>query len=227
MICVAVAAATNSEMLDAVQKGRHVADVVELRVDGLSEPQLSPLIAAARPKRVIVTNRSAREGGFFHGSEKDRIAVLYEAVSLGADYVDLEWQTPAPLRGEMLSRKRTTKVIFSYHDFTRTPTKRHLLHRLRAMREGGADIAKIVTMAQSPEDNLTVLSLLVQSQREHFPLIAFCMGETGKISRLATLALGGYMTYASLGDGKETAPGQISADTLRQIVEQMGLSLCA
>jgi 3-dehydroquinate dehydratase type I len=79
-------------------------------------------------------------------------------------------------------------------------------------------------MATSPDDNITLLSLLGWARQQKFPLIAFCMGEMGKISRLATLALGGYMTYASPGRGRETAPGQISAFTLRQIMDQMGLS---
>lgn len=223
MICVSISAPTMSSMLAAIKKGQKVADVMELRLDGLKHPQMSRLLEAVRPKKIVVTNRSAREGGLFRGREEERIDSLAEALALGADYIDIEWQTAARAKKRLLSQKGKGKVIFSYHHFTRTPAKRSLLKVLRSMRAEGADIGKIVTMATSPDDNITLLSLLGWARREGFPLIAFCMGEIGKISRLATLALGGYMTYASLKPGQETAPGQISAAALRQITRQMGL----
>jgi 3-dehydroquinate dehydratase-1/3-dehydroquinate dehydratase/shikimate dehydrogenase len=43
------------------------------------------------------------------------------------------------------------------------------------------------------------------------------MGRPGVISRLATLELGGYMTYCAASDNEATAPGQLSVVTLRQI----------
>lgn len=224
MICVSISAPSMTAMLAAVKKGQKVADALELRLDGLQDPDLAALMQAARPRKVVVTNRAAKEGGLFRGKEEERIRSLAEALTLGADYIDIEWRTGVSARQELLSNKGKTRVIFSYHDFKGTPPKRSLLHVLRAMRAEGADIGKIVTMATAPEDNLTLLSILGEARAQGFPLIAFCMGEKGKISRLATLALGGYMTYASLGRGKETAPGQVSAPALRQIIKQMGLS---
>lgn len=224
MICVAISAPTMSGMLAAVKKGRKVADAIELRLDGLKDTKLATLIEAARPRKVVVTNRTAKEGGLFTGKEAERIDSLAEAMTLGADYIDIEWRTAVPLREKLVSKRGKTKVIFSYHCFTHTPSRRSLLNILKAMHADGADIAKIVTMATLPDDNITLLSLLSWARQQGFPLIAFCLGEIGKISRLATLALGGYMTYASLASGQETAPGQISASTLRQITEQMGLS---
>ncbi len=223
MICVAIAGQTMPQMLAAVRKGRDKADVVELRLDGVKDLELEPLIEAARPRPIVATNRSSEEGGLFRGPEEERIEILSRALDLGADYIDIEWRTEARFRDRLLARKGESKVIFSYHDFRQTPSRRHLLNKLRAMRQGGADIAKIVTMAVSPDDNITLLSLFQEARQDHYPLIAFCMGEVGKISRLATLALGGYMTYAALGSGKETAPGQISADVLGRMARQLGI----
>ncbi|MFH1146176.1 MAG: type I 3-dehydroquinate dehydratase [Pseudomonadota bacterium] len=223
MICVAVSESTMTEMLASVGRAREMADLVELRIDGLTGLRLDSLIEAAKPKPVIVTNRSAKEGGSFKGTERERVDSLLQALSLGADYVDLEWRTAASLREKLLSNRRKTKVIFSYHHFQHTPSRRHLLAKFRSIRESGADIAKIVTMAVSPADNLTVLSLLEDARRESFPLVAFCMGAPGKISRVATLALGGHITYAALEGGRETAPGQISAGTLQRVIKEIGI----
>lgn len=223
MICVSIAAPDMKAMLEGIRKGRKVADILELRVDGLEDPDLFRLIEAARPLKVIVTNRSAGEGGLFSGLEGERVEILREAIYFGADYVDLEWQTAKPFREKLISEKGGSKIIFSYHDFQGTPPAGKLVNKMRAMSKSGADIVKIVTMATSPDDNLTLLSLLPIGRKQHIPLITFCMGEMGKISRLATLVLGGFLTYASLGTGKETAPGQISAPALVQMVKLMGL----
>ena len=41
-----------------------------------------------------MTCRPIWEGGGFKGSEEERKRILAEALSLGADYVDLEWRAP-------------------------------------------------------------------------------------------------------------------------------------
>jgi len=48
-------------------------------------------------------------------------------------------------------------------------------------------------------------------------LAAFAMGEAGQISRILAPLAGGYFTYASLEEGKESAAGQLTADQLREI----------
>lgn len=45
-------------------------------------------------------------------------------------------------------------------------------------------------------------------------IIPIAMGESGKWTRILGLAHGAFMTYASLDEGKETAPGQVSTKDL-------------
>ena len=40
---------------------------------------------------MIVTCRPKSEGGHFKGSEEERRSILSDALALGAEYVDLEW----------------------------------------------------------------------------------------------------------------------------------------
>jgi 3-dehydroquinate dehydratase type I len=86
------------------------------------------------------------------------------------------------------------------------------------MMASGAHIGKIVTMAHGANDVLRALNLQEQARAAGFCLSCFCMGEAGRISRLATLYLGGYMTYACLNEEQATAPGQISVRRLREMV---------
>ena len=43
------------------------------------------------------------------------------------------------------------------------------------------------------------------------------MGELGNISRILTSKFGGFLTFASLEKGKESAPGQLTVDELSKI----------
>lgn len=47
------------------------------------------------------------------------------------------------------------------------------------------------------------------------PTIALAMGERGLISRLLAPKYGSYLTFGSLGSGKESAPGQPTVEQLR------------
>jgi 3-dehydroquinate dehydratase I len=198
------------------------ADVIEIRLDYLREMHIAPFLAAIKTP-LLFTNRPDWEGGRFTGDEDARLAPLLEAVEQEAAYVDLELMAPA----QSLKRLQTgiehasTRLILSWHNFKQTPERPELVAKLQAMQENGAHIGKIVTMASDFRDVLRVLQLQEDAVRMHFPLIAFCMGPPGVISRLATLELGGFMTYCSADDGQATAPGQLSVAALREIVERM------
>ncbi|MCK5071561.1 MAG: type I 3-dehydroquinate dehydratase, partial [Desulfocapsa sp.] len=110
----------------------------------------------------------------------------------------------------------------SWHNFKDTPSREELVGRMALMQDKGADIGKIITTAHSHQDVLRVLQLQDVAEQLGFPLIAFCMGRPGVISRIATCDLGGYMTYCAVSKEEATAPGQLSVGTLREIHALMG-----
>ena len=221
-ICVAVARGTVAEALLVAGQAVHQADVIEIRLDSLLEIQVAPFLAAIRTP-LLFTNRPTWEGGRFAGEEDTRLVPLLEAVTQEAAYVDLELTAPAKSlqRLQREIEQASTRLILSWHNFQQTPERPELLAKLKAMQENGAHIGKIVTLASTFRDVLRVLQLQEDAARMHFPLIAFCMGRPGVISRLATLELGGYMTYCSAGDGEATAPGQLSVAAMREMLERM------
>ncbi|RWX43817.1 3-dehydroquinate dehydratase, partial [Candidatus Electrothrix marina] len=175
---------------------------------------------------LLFTNRPSWEGGAFDRSEEQRIEPLLEAVQQQAAYVDCELRAESSLRGQLLEAMSggPTRMILSWHNFEATPPQAELEDVLAQMVESGAHtdntgkiVGKIVTTAHSPEDALRVLRLQEQAKAANFPLSCFCMGEPGRITRLATLYLGGYMTYACLNNSQVTAPGQLSLEQLQEL----------
>jgi 3-dehydroquinate dehydratase-1/3-dehydroquinate dehydratase/shikimate dehydrogenase len=221
-ICVSIGAETAAAALNLAQANQEYADVIEIRLDGLDNPDPA-LFVKALTKPVLFTCRAQWEGGLFTGDEDQRIDILKKAAASGAAYVDVELNTDEPLRKELitLAREKGVKSIVSWHNFDRTGSSQALEKLFQHMYRSGADIGKLVTTARDFKDVLRILSLQEMAEEMGFALIAFCMGATGTISRVATLFLGGYMTYVAPDQGRATAPGQIAASVMKNIVENL------
>ena len=198
--------------LDLVQKAAPFSDLFELRIDLVGKDWQS--LAAKLSKPWIACNRLPSEGGKAKESERERIEKLMQAIKLGAAIIDLELST-AQLKDLIPLVKTKAECLLSFHDFDKTPPYETLRNTVRQQLELGADIAKVVTMANNVNDNLTLLKLI-----KAFPenkIVAFAMGDKGVFSRVMCPLCGGYFTYASAAQQKEAAPGQITAETLRQV----------
>lgn len=215
-ICVSIARQNIDDAIQAAQSVTSLADVIEIRLDSLTAPAIEPFMdAIARP--LLFTNRPVWEGGHCKDPEEKRIELLKHAVQCGASYVDIELnsdQAAVHRLRDAAEKKDDTKIIVSWHDFAKTPDMVKLQNIFSRQKNSGSHIGKIVTMAHKFTDVLRVLQLQEQAHIKKFPLIAFCMGRAGMISRLATLELGGFMTYASVNSGETTAPGQLTAADL-------------
>lgn len=225
MICIPVVAKTNERALERMAAALPVADLVELRIDHIEGVDLETLLSAKKGP-VLVTARRREEGGSFAGDEKERISLLHEAVRLRADLVDVELSTDDVLAGTLLEeiRKRgnRTKLIVSYHDFKWTPPYRTLQQICDRCVGKGADIVKIVTFANSVEDNITILRLIAWAHGKEKAIVAHCMGEKGTVSRVMAPLFGSYLTFASLNKGEKSAPGQLTAREMRDIFGILG-----
>ena len=74
-----------------------------------------------------------------------------------------------------------------------------------------------VTTAKTVSDIPKILSLY---DNKNTRLIAFCMGDIGKVSRLLSLFLGSPFTYVSLG--KPIAAGQLKLDEVKSMLMRSG-----
>ena len=207
MIGVALAPDSTSDAIAKLRAVSEQADIAELRLDLMPEYDL-PRILADRLCPVIVTNRAEREGGGFRGSEQERVRPLLEAVSLGAEFVDIEHDAV-----HLMGDRARTRLIVSHHDFSKMPADLRQIHRDLSAK--GADVVKTAGMAGSVLDSLRVLESLAESP---MPAIVIAMGEYGLISRLLSLRYEScVLTYASLDTGEPVAPGQLSVSDMRDV----------
>ncbi len=206
-ICLSIGNVTYDEAL------KHLNDVslAEIRMDLLdfSNEQFSSLFS--RGKCVIATYRSDSNFELLYSKYK-------QAIEFGCTCVDIDINVPEIYRDKIadLAHSMNRKVILSYHNYEKTPSHKDLIRLIDKLRTSGADIVKIACIANSAEDCSRVLGLY----ENHTKLVAFCMGEIGKITRLSALLLGAPFTYASI-KGKEVAPGQMSYDVVESILKMM------
>ena len=144
--------------------------------------------------------------------------LLERAIRSGAKYVDLEMEAPAAIgrRIRQACQEWGTVLIRSYHNFENTPSREVLLTLLDRARSFGGEVVKIVTTAHSKADNDVVLSLYDAAQPG--TLVAFCMGEEGRPSRLEALRRGAPFTYACLSPEDATAAGQWTVSEMQKAV---------
>jgi len=207
-ICVAIV----NDDIKAISKAETEVDLWEVRIDLIGKGWREA--AGQLKKPWIACNRRAEEGGKWRGREPQRIKELLNALELGASVIDIELGTPG-VKNAVKEVKGRAECLISYHNLKETPPLDRMRQIIINQLAAGADICKVVTTARSFKDNLAVLQLITE-----FPetkIVAFAMGAAGQISRVLCPLAGGYFTYASVEEGKESAEGQVTAGELRKI----------
>lgn len=209
-VCVSICESTTSAAVEAAGRALEWADLIEIRADYIQDLDLGRLFAEKRIP-IIFTLRPLREGGRYDGAESTRLETIQEAARLGADYVDVEYESFWQAVLDVVPAKR---VILSHHNFAETPADLEPL--AETMAATGAGVIKIATKACSLADNLRIYKLLNFASSRKLKLCALAMGREGMPSRILGAHWGSFMTFASLPGGAPAAEGQIPADELSE-----------
>ncbi len=220
MICIPIMVRDTEDALLKIEKANHLADILEFRLDGMGSFRLEDMIRAAS-KPLIVTYRSKAEGGKGTAGYATQTDYLLDAAIKGAGFIDVEYRMPLEFRQKIFQTRGKSKIILSNHLSDGTPTSDQLEAIFKEMAATGADVVKIVTQAHDPDDNLRVLNLIPLAKAMGVEVIPFCMGATGRMSRIASPLLGGYLTFAALEADQESAAGQIPVREMRKILETL------
>ena len=206
-----IAASIQNKELQEIQALLPSLEMAEIRLDrcALEEDEIDELFADSDVP-LIATCRL--------GEESQAPELLERAIKAGAKYVDLEMEAPAAVgrRIREACREYGTVLIRSFHDFHGTPPLPVLQATVERARQFGGEVVKIVTKALSDADNATVAALYKDAAPG--TLVAFCMGEKGRASRLDALKLGAPFTYACLSEEEAAAPGQMTVRAMQEAV---------
>ncbi len=215
-LCAVITEQTVDAARTAVGHAGRVADLIELRLDYLRDfdftnpDNLRQLLDEKRVP-VIITCRAVTEGGQQFVEDSIRLHLLVEGARRMADYADIEaavYAEAAQLSPDL------SRLIVSYHNFDETPIDLDAIYeRLTAL---PAAVHKIVTRANNVADSLAMFKILDRAAIEGRSLIALTMQEPGLLTRVLAPSRGAFLTYGSLGAGRESAPGQLSCHELRE-----------
>ncbi len=205
----------------------YIKDIESLTLNFLKE--LLNLIGVKIP--VILTFRKFSEGGKLDIADKKRFDIINQVINLSPTYVDIEMDNDDEFLQNAIKKasNKNVKIIFSYHNFDKTPdyeTVIEILSKFKAKfdkltvnleKSPSNYLIKLIFYAKNFEDNIIPLRICRELGTENQKIISFCMGELGILSRIFCLKAGSYLTYGSYKE--QTAPGQISITTIREILK--------
>ena len=214
--CISIAESTPKKLIQTLKISLRKSDYVEIRFDFLKAEQIPQVLENVKKdlKKIVCTLRPKSEGGKFDGNERERISILKLIAEYNPFLLDVEFNTMKKEKSLVKYLKMTkTNLLISGHDFKKTPNFTELKKKLNQMSKYSSNV-KIVTTAKSTDDSTRVLQLY--NKKGKINLIAFAMGDSGRISRILSLYLGSPYAYVSLG--KAIAPGQFSVDEIKKII---------
>jgi len=213
-------------------------ELIEFRFDYIDDiVNLSPFflkdLLVSIPKSVfsIFTFRASSEGGQIDIGLSERLKIINMLIEAKPSYFDIEMRTDLEVLRNIinLTNSHGVKLIFSYHDFDKTPSYEKVLNIFENFKETLLEnhivdfltfkklTYKLIFTAKNFEDNLIPIKLCktVSEKEKDQAIISFCMGELGILSRILCVKFGSFLTFGSYEE--ETAPGQVNVKIIREI----------
>ena len=176
----------------------------------------------------IFTLRHHSEGGKLKINEYKREEIIQRFFEVKPDFIDIEMNSNKDLLKKIkgISDISNIKLIFSYHDFIKTPDFNHsksivdkfehlLLDELNInIKTINNSVYKLIFTAQEFRDNFIPIQICNFYSKSNRNIISFCMGDLGIFSRIYSLKSGAFLTYGS--SMEKTAPGQISSKDIKE-----------
>ncbi len=230
MICTTII----NKDFEGVLKALEICEMAEIRLDNcnLSMKEIDdvfssdvPLVATCRVADVMANEPALQDPSLSEPSRRIKAMQMAEkrlvrAIEAGARYVDVEMEVEKQMSKRIRNAAHESGTVFirSYHDFEGTDSLEGLKAMVEKCQYHGADIVKLVTTARTQDDVDRVMALYNEPGCADGNLIAFCMGEAGRQSRLDCLKCGSPYTYAALTAEEAAAPGQWPTEEMMKAV---------
>jgi 3-dehydroquinate dehydratase / shikimate dehydrogenase len=207
MICITIAQESRhlllADMLNAVTMG---ADLLEVRLDCLEKaPNFHDMLAAKR-KPLLFSCRRPQDGGFWKGTEEERLMLLRQAIMSKADYVEIEYDIADQIRPFPGSQR-----VISYTNVNKMPSAIGDIYD--DMLELKPDVIKLTVRAKTPEEAWPLVQIV---GKQKVPTVVVGLGRSGMMLAVLGRKIGAPWTTAALERGMEAYPGQ---PTIRDLLE--------
>jgi len=214
LICLTLMELSIEADLQLLEQNRELIDMVELRLDMLTDPMLihPDIVKLKFGIPSIITYRKKVDGGKYQGSETYRRTVLYKYSKSGFDYIDLEMDTSFP-EIEKSALDNGTKIIRSYHNFSGVPD--NLESIIRQLASGPGEIAKAAVFPQNSSEILQLFEI-INKIKDIEDKIVLGMGDFGLPTRILYKKIGSILTFCSISDNSG-APGQLNPEDMINI----------
>ena len=195
-------------------------DFFELWVDTISgwdEADLEALCRARPDELIIVWDRGPDPAGrrpIDPQTLLSRLAPLRVVVGLDAERQPSEIEQFGPI-------DRTAELLVSRHDYTATPSDARLIEAVEDARTASADVVKVATHCQTPDDAVRLLGLGLRLKSKSVRHVILGMGPHGNVTRIFGTQWSNEWIYAPESSESESAPGQLTRDQLGTIFEQL------
>jgi 3-dehydroquinate dehydratase / shikimate dehydrogenase len=208
MICISINQESRRLALaDMVNAKVFGGDVLEVRLDRFGKsPDIGDMIAS-RPKPLIMTCRRPDDGGFWDGTEDERLAILRQCIISKADYVEIELDAADDIRPFPPSKR-----VISYTNLSETPIDINTIYEEATTKR--PDVIKLVTLARTPEEAWPLVQILAKAV---VPTVVVGLGKPGIMLSILSKKIGAPWIYAALEPGLEAYPGQPIAADLKTI----------
>lgn len=221
-ICLTLTGSTLQEDINLIEKYRKYIDLVELRVDYLTESERLKIreFPSMAGLPCVLTIRREIDGGKFLEGEAARTILFAMALSFADgdrtknfEYVDFEEDFHIQSLEEA-AMAFGTKIIRSVHSMNKPI--HDICNRLKELNSSGYEIPKIAFMPHSLDD---VKNLFLEAEKlEDNNHILIAMGKMGIPTRVLAGKLKNYMIYTSAPDKNQlTAIGHIDPVKLNEM----------
>jgi len=202
MLCAPIKKRDLKEVLSMIKNAGRKAwnfDLIEIWIDE---------IEGINQKGILEICKTSKKPLIFKFIKKIDFALINDCLNKKVKYLDIDCENDQTTIERIKTLIAEKKLILSYHNYSNTPLYTDILEIAQAVKAKGADICKIVMKAGKIEDNLVPLKLLSNANIIGIPLISFCTGDSGRMSRIYAQKFGSLIDYILPSESYRTAEGQ-------------------
>ena len=164
---------------------------------------------------VALTCRPERQGGYFPGSEEERISVLRAAIDSGVSWVDLEADIDSKIRSELVEIAKGKTMIISSNHFSEEPSSAsEILDDIEDMADSG-DIIKVCYNTTGRNSALRLFEAAWMLKESDKKTAIMGLGVGGDWTRIHAPLLNQYLVYSTMETGSHlSSEGRINTSDL-------------